>query len=165
MGFSIRKSVRVGPVRFNVSKAGVGVSAGVRGLRFGTGPRGNYVRVGRRGVRYRSIGSSGSKPADEAPAPAGAAGAASAASPPPGSRPAPAPAGPEAPPAAHGAMREIESAAVSEMRDSSSADLLDELDRKRKRPQTAPGAAMMGGILIVALAVSRRACGRWSWRS
>ncbi len=53
MGFYLRKSVSVGPIRFNFSGSGVGVSAGVPGFRVGTGPRGNYVHLGRRGVYYR----------------------------------------------------------------------------------------------------------------
>ncbi|WP_197515925.1 DUF4236 domain-containing protein [Mycobacterium sp. 1465703.0] len=54
MGFYIRKSVKAGPFRFNVSKSGIGVSAGVPGFRIGTGPRGNYVHVGRNGIYYRA---------------------------------------------------------------------------------------------------------------
>lgn len=46
MGFYVRKSIKAGPFRFNMSKSGLGVSAGVPGFRVGTGPRGNYVRVG-----------------------------------------------------------------------------------------------------------------------
>ncbi|HYC58060.1 MAG TPA: DUF4236 domain-containing protein [Thermoanaerobaculia bacterium] len=53
MGFYLRKSVSVGPFRFNLSGSGVGVSAGVRGFRVGSGPRGNYVHLGRGGVYYR----------------------------------------------------------------------------------------------------------------
>lgn len=54
MGFYIRKSVKAGPFRFNVSKSGLGVSAGAPGFRVGTGPRGNYVSVGKNGVYYRT---------------------------------------------------------------------------------------------------------------
>jgi hypothetical protein len=54
MGFYVRKSVKAGPFRFNLSKSGVGVSAGVPGFRVGTGPRGNYVRVGGSRVSYRT---------------------------------------------------------------------------------------------------------------
>lgn len=54
MGFYIRKSLRAGPFRFNLSKSGVGVSVGVPGFRVGTGPRGNYVHMGRGGVYYRA---------------------------------------------------------------------------------------------------------------
>ncbi|MDB5347837.1 MAG: Membrane-anchored nucleotide-binding enzyme [Schlesneria sp.] len=53
MGFYIRKSVRVGPLRFNLSTAGIGVSTGIPGLRVGTGPRGTYVHMGRGGLYYR----------------------------------------------------------------------------------------------------------------
>ena len=57
MGFYIRKSIKAGPFRFNLSKSGVGLSVGVRGLRFGTGPRGNYVRAGLGGFYYsQSLG-------------------------------------------------------------------------------------------------------------
>lgn len=54
VGFYIRKSLRAGPFRFNLSKSGVGVSVGVPGFRVGTGPRGNYVHMGRGGVYYRA---------------------------------------------------------------------------------------------------------------
>ncbi|MGS5470499.1 DUF4236 domain-containing protein [Vibrio parahaemolyticus] len=37
-----------------MSKSGFGVSAGVKGLRVGTGPRGNYVRIGANGACSRS---------------------------------------------------------------------------------------------------------------
>ena len=53
MGFYVRKGLSAGPFRFNLSKSGVGVSAGVPGFRIGTGPRGNYVHAGRGGVYYR----------------------------------------------------------------------------------------------------------------
>lgn len=62
MGFYVRKSVRAGPFRFNLSGTGVGVSTGVPGFRVGTGPRGNYVSVGRNGFYYRSAISSGARP-------------------------------------------------------------------------------------------------------
>lgn len=54
MSFYVRKSVKAGPFRFNLSRSGVGVSAGIPGFRVGSGPRGNYVRVGRGGVSYRA---------------------------------------------------------------------------------------------------------------
>jgi hypothetical protein len=53
MGLYLKKSVRVGPFRFNLSKSGIGVSCGIRGLRIGTGPRGNYIHAGRGGIYYR----------------------------------------------------------------------------------------------------------------
>lgn len=54
MGFYVRRSVKAGPFRFNLSKSGVGVSVGVPGFRVGSGPRGNYVHMGANGVYYRT---------------------------------------------------------------------------------------------------------------
>jgi hypothetical protein len=54
MGFYSRKSIRVGLVRFNISKSGIGVSAGIPGFRIGSGPRGTYVHAGRGGLYYRA---------------------------------------------------------------------------------------------------------------
>jgi hypothetical protein len=54
MPFYLRKSVSVGPFRFNLSSQGVGVSAGIKGLRIGAGPRGNYIQMGRGGLYYRA---------------------------------------------------------------------------------------------------------------
>jgi len=53
MGWYFRRSVNVGPLRFNFSKSGVGQSFGIRGLRVGTGPRGSYVAGGRYGIYFR----------------------------------------------------------------------------------------------------------------
>lgn len=74
MGFYVRRSVKAGPFRFNLSKSGVGVSAGVPGFRVGTGPRGNYIHMGRGGVYYRGSlapGSRGPGPGRAATVPAG----------------------------------------------------------------------------------------------
>lgn len=53
MGWYLRKSVKIGPMRVNFSRRGIGVSAGVKGFRIGTGPRGSYVAGGRGGVYFR----------------------------------------------------------------------------------------------------------------
>src|SRR5258708_5999174 len=53
MSWYLKKSFRFGPIRFNLSKSGIGVSGGVKGLRVGTGPRGPYVHAGRGGIYYR----------------------------------------------------------------------------------------------------------------
>lgn len=46
MGWRFRRSFRIAPgVRLNVSKRGVGVSAGVKGFRIGVGPRGMYRSI------------------------------------------------------------------------------------------------------------------------
>lgn len=43
MGFYIRKSVKAGPFRFNLSKSGLGVSAGIPGFRHLPGARGSTM--------------------------------------------------------------------------------------------------------------------------
>lgn len=125
MGFYLRKSIRVGPVRFNLSKSGVGVSAGVRGLRLGTGPRGNYVHMGAHGLYYRAT-----LPATSATSPSG-----------PRVVPVPEP----------NQLTEIESATVSAMQDSSSANLLAELDKKRKKFRWFPLTAVAGAAVSLAV--------------
>lgn len=54
MGFYIRKSFKLGPIRFNLSKSGAGASAGVKGARVGIDAKGKkYIHVGRGGIYYR----------------------------------------------------------------------------------------------------------------
>lgn len=53
MGLTFAKSVKVGALRFNFSGSGIGVSAGIPGLRIGIGPRGAYISGGAYGFRYR----------------------------------------------------------------------------------------------------------------
>lgn len=55
MGWYFRRSVKFGPLRLNFSKSGIGYSVGVKGLRFGTGPRGRYVAGGRYGIYFRQF--------------------------------------------------------------------------------------------------------------
>lgn len=56
MGMYIRKSLKVGPIRINLSKSGVGVSAGVKGARIGVRSDGAaYVHAGRGGIYYRKL--------------------------------------------------------------------------------------------------------------
>jgi hypothetical protein len=69
VSFYVRTSLRAGPFRFNLSKSGLGVSAGVPGFRVGTGPRGNYVHVGRGGVRYSATFGTGTRRVDPSPTP------------------------------------------------------------------------------------------------
>lgn len=59
MGFYLRKSFRMGPVRLNLSKSGLGVSAGVTGARVGLTSQGKaYVHGGRGGLYIREYASS-----------------------------------------------------------------------------------------------------------
>lgn len=134
MGLYIRKAVRVGPFRFNLSKSGIGVSSGITGFRVGTGPRGHYVHMGRGGVYYRK--SLSSKPhaprrcsADTAH-PGGQGGNASV------------------PDATHEQLQEIGSGDAGAMVDSSSRTLVEELNTKRKRLRLAPGVLIAGLGLI-----------------
>lgn len=54
MGFYLRKAFRLGPLRINLSKSGLGVSAGVKGARVGVDAQGkSYVHVGRGGLYFR----------------------------------------------------------------------------------------------------------------
>lgn len=114
MGFYLRKSISVGPLRFNLSKSGIGVSAGVKGLRIGVGPRGNYVHMGRGGLYYRATLPPSSPPRNPHIQPDQRA-------------------TPQISPDTHAPLAEIESADVSQIVDSSSRELLDELNRKRAK--------------------------------
>ena len=61
MGFYLKKSFRAGPIRFNLSKSGIGASVGVTGARIGLSSAGRaYVHGGRHGLYYRkSLGGGG----------------------------------------------------------------------------------------------------------
>ena len=54
MAFYIRKSVSLGPIRFDLSKSGIGTSVSVTGFRVGIRPNGkSYLHAGRYGLYYR----------------------------------------------------------------------------------------------------------------
>lgn len=67
MAWYLRKSVKVGPVRFNLSKSGVGASVGVKGFRIGVRPNGkSYIHAGGCGVYYRQeLGGTGGRSTSE----------------------------------------------------------------------------------------------------
>jgi len=131
MGFYLRKSVRVGPLRFNLSKSGIGVSAGVKGFRVGSGPRGNYVHMGRGGLYYRATIPSVSRPQ--------AASLHNSAKYTP----------PQPQSITHNPLQEIESGDVFQMRDSSSTELLQELNSKRKTSVLWPYPLALGVIALI----------------
>ncbi len=57
MGWSYRKSTRIGPFRVNFSRSGVGYSVGVKGFRAGINSRGRSytsVSIPGTGLRYTS---------------------------------------------------------------------------------------------------------------
>lgn len=132
MGFYLRKSIRVGPVRFNLSKSGIGVSGGVKGFRVGTGPRGTYVHMGRGGIYYRKTLSGSSTNEGGTPA-RDCNGVSSKITP---RQPTPV------------MMQDIDSSDVSCMTDSSSTELLQELNEKSKIPRLGPWVGG-GSILLV----------------
>jgi len=61
MGWFIRKAIRLGPLRLNLSRSGLGASVGVKGLRIGQDAHGHpYVFGGRGGLYFRErLGRSG----------------------------------------------------------------------------------------------------------
>lgn len=144
MSFYLRKSVKVGPLRFNLSKSGIGVSTGLKRFRVGTGPRGNYVHMGVGGIYYRKTLPTGGKPGGGKRA-SGAGGG----SPPPlpGEGSLPPPFVPPVP------MTEIESGDVSRMAHSSSAELLQELNDKRTLTTWWPVVAVACGVVLLLMMV------------
>jgi len=123
MGFYLRKSVAVGPFRFNLSNSGAGMSVGVRGMRVGTGPRGNYVRIGRGGVYYQQTFHTPATPARIVPSPV-------------------------IPSGTHAPLQEIASADAAQIADSSSEQLLAELREKRKAMPLLP-LTIIGSIVLL----------------
>jgi hypothetical protein len=131
--FYIRKSISAGPFRFNLSKSGVGLSVGVKGLRVGTGPRGHYVHAGLGGLYYRSsLGPAGQSPKTMPP---------------------PAPHALPADPASQGFyhptvdMFVVESGDVMEMADSRFQDILDDLNGRAD--QVRMSHALGGAGLVI----------------
>lgn len=133
MGLYLRKALRVGPLRFNLSKGGIGVSAGLPGFRVGTGPRGNYVHMGANGIYYRSaLPTSGNQRPSAAAAPALNNQAED----------------PAIPDGTVGPAVEIESAPTSQLIDSSSAELLSEMQRKKARPRHLFFALILSAVAV-----------------
>ena len=134
MGLYLRKSIRVGPLRFNLSGSGIGVSCGIPGLRVGTGPRGNYIHAGLGGIYYRKTFSTNRAPSPGITGPV--PGAISAATLDPTLAP----------------FEAVDAGTSVIMQDSSSQALLDELNQKHQRLRLCPwlfvvGIAVLGGLL------------------
>jgi len=124
MGFYFRRGINFGPIRFNFSKSGIGVSAGIKGARVSTGPRGTYVHAGTHGFYYRQkIGSHDYQP----PRQQGRS--------------------PQNPNEYNGTMplygaaHRIETADVDRLVDTSSAKLLDQINTASTETRIAPFAA------------------------
>ena len=136
MGFYLKKSVSFGGVRFNFSKSGIGASVGVKGFRVGTGPRGNYIHMGRNGIYYRAaLGRKKSRSQSVQIAP------------------------PEGVKRSDDGLlfQEIESGDISFIVDSSSQEIVDEINHKRKKILFCPFAILFllvptGGIFLAGTA-------------
>ena len=135
MGLYLRRSVRVGPLRFNLSGSGIGVSCGIPGFRIGTGPRGNYIHAGRGGIYYRKTFGAGSQPSSEVIQPSQL----------PDYQPA-------LVDATIGELQPVDTGTSAAMQDSSSQSLLDELNQKHQRLRLWPMVLLSG---IAALGVAK----------
>jgi hypothetical protein len=129
MGFYVRKSVSVGPFRFNLSKSGIGVSTGIKGFRVGTGPRGNYVQMGYGGIYFRQTFPTEHRHRQQYVSPQ-----------------------PSSSPQSNIQFQEIESGNVSRMVDSSSSALLQEINSKSKKLAVWPWVLSFSVFVFVALA-------------
>ena len=138
MGLTFFRSVKFGPLRFNFSTSGIGVSAGIRGLRVGRGPRGAYINAGRHGFRYRASLEPRRGPARHSPAPTPAA-------PVPSTMPAV-----EAENDVVGTTV-YETHDVMQLTDASASDLLDMLNSQGKRKARWPWA-LAGGLICIGYA-------------
>lgn len=125
MGFYLRKSIKAGPFRFNFSKSGVGISAGIPGLHFGTGPSGNYVHMGRGGLYYRKT--LGTQPSSR----------------PSNNYQSLAQDQQDIIDPGHDGFKDIDSGDISALKDSSSTELLAEFDAKRKKIRAWPFVASL----------------------
>ncbi len=126
MGFYLRKGFNFGPIRLNLSRSGLGASFGVTGARIGVGPRGSYIHLGRGGLYYKQ--SLGTFPRSHPPAP----------------------------PVVHQhidsdsseqGLQEIASTSAAGMADSSSSELLRELNRVQQRWDVLPVVAIVGALV------------------
>ena len=136
MGFYVRKSIKAGPFRFNLSRSGVGVSVGVPGFRVGSGPRGNYVNVGRHGVYYRAaLGGGRTSPL-----------AASPVAPPP----------PVGPVPSDVVMEDVTGATAMALAPTTGDETVTQLNAAARR--TGLGWPAVAGVLLVSLVA-----GRWWW--
>jgi hypothetical protein len=53
MALYLKKTFKFGPFSINLSKSGIGFSAGIKGARVSKGPRGTFVNIGKNGIYYR----------------------------------------------------------------------------------------------------------------
>lgn len=134
MSIYLRTSLKAGPFRFNLSPSGIGVSVGVPGFRVGSGPRGNYVRIGGRGVHYAAA----RQPARRPPAMVHQAGHGLTEAPPPGSSP-----------AAAVAMQDLSGAPVQQLVAVHPSELVAQIAAAQRRVALWPYAACLIGLVAL----------------
>lgn len=125
MGLVFRTSIKAGPFRFNLSGSGVGVSIGVPGFRVGTGPRGNYISMSGGGFTYRK--STGAMRSQGLQVPGPMPVSSEEAEPRQGQRFIPSGSTTVAP------LEVIQSADIRQLSDTDSADLVEEINGKRRK--------------------------------
>ena len=148
MGLRLSKSIRFGAVRFNLSGSGIGVSAGIPGLRVGTGPRGAYISGSLGAFRYRkSLGRGGAMN--------GSASASTTAPHPGHAAPSGTPAlgTPQAQPVTIGRTT-YDTANVLELSDASSEGVLQTIREQRSRTAYWPFAAVASVLALFVLALA-----------
>lgn len=105
------------------------MSVGVKGFRVGTGPRGNYVHMGRGGLYYRaSLG--GGRPK--------------------GARSGPSPVAPPSQPlqrSGYGPTVQVETGDVSEMKPANGSDIVTDINEKTRAIRSLPFVLGLGGLL------------------
>lgn len=138
MSSNLRKSIKVGSIRFSISGFGIDISGGSEWFRAATKPSATYVRMEEDGVCYRKASPGGNAVQKRAPRKAVAA----------------SPHVDLLSNASSFAMRDIESADVANMTDSSSEELLAEINSKmaihRIGPWILAGALLLFGVLFAA---------------
>jgi hypothetical protein len=136
VGFYFRQSARFGPFRINFSKSGIGISAGIKGLRLGTGPRGAYIHAGVAGLYYRQS----LEPTKGRSARVNVVDSST-----------PIPQSPVVPSEQYtlGAVELIDSGSVLKMKDSSGSGLVHELEICRNRVAWAPWCIGLVAALII----------------
>lgn len=136
MGIGFGKSLKFGPLRVNLSRRGVGLSAGVKGARVAVGPRGTYVSLGAGGFRYRKKLAGSSRPRQ----PAG-----NAASSPPNSLPT------EPSPGQPADLGAIVTATTAQLAEASPDSVLEEIQVRRHRINWFGAYAIVVGLSMITL--------------
>jgi len=124
VGFYIRKAFSFGPLRLNLSRSGLGASFGVTGARIGIKPSGStYIQAGRGGLYYRqTLTPASTRHYNPVP--------------------------PTPNPAVDNELQEITSTDATNLVDSSAGELLQELNRVKRRHDLLAIVIVVGFLLL-----------------